>query len=130
MLYRKLGKKDKDELDDKDREVLKQYSWLDLSQLGTGNLDLCSGVSRVQPWRADIFFQYFNIIYKDYMGFIGSYDFNQDHSHLSWINFQLLHPNMVYHCYQQQKFLFIGLDGNENTYWWQQIQISSFLGFT
>lgn len=72
LLFRELEKKDKDELDDKDKEKIKKRTvdrtwanWL------PGFLIFAGILARSQPWRAAPLFQYLYIIYKGYTGFSG-----------------------------------------------------------
>lgn len=72
LLYRELERKDKEDLDDKDKEKIKRRTvdrtwanWL------PGFLIFAGVVARSQPWRAAPLFQYLDIIYKGYTGFTG-----------------------------------------------------------
>lgn len=78
LLFRELEKKDKEDLDEKDKEKLKKWkvdrnwaSWL------PGFFIYAGVISHAQLWRASALWQYADIIYKAYTGFSGP----------SWVNY-------------------------------------------
>lgn len=72
LLYREIEKKDKEELDDKEKEKLQKCkvdrtwaNWL------LGFFIYAGVISRAQPWRETSLWQYLDIIYKGFSSFSG-----------------------------------------------------------
>lgn len=70
LLFRELEKKDKEELDDKlkNRKQAVDRTWANWLP---GFLIFAGVLARSQLWRAAPLFQYLDIIYKGYTGFVG-----------------------------------------------------------
>lgn len=85
LLYRELQKKDKQDLDEKEKEMLKcrkvDRNW---SNWVAGFLIYAGVIAKMQPWRATTLFQYFDMIYKAFTGFSGHAYLQYDEEFRIW----------------------------------------------